>query len=169
MSIMPKKQKRSQYDWSQAKISSGETKVKSIFEVIDSKLFQGSVPVDKNIVNDFKLDVVVDLEGDIEPAVTNYDGKFVYVYWPIANCDTLPDQQQLRALAKYVVSLIQIDKRVLICCAHGVNRSALLSSLVLMHYYKWNSTQAINYLKARNSTILTNKVFNGFILSYKVD
>ncbi|MBW3601427.1 MAG: dual specificity protein phosphatase family protein [Actinobacteria bacterium] len=72
-------------------------------------------------------DAVIDLDGAAPPL----DGVAFYVHWPIDDGPP-PDRAVLTALADLVDDLRRADKKVLIHCAAGINRSALLAAATLM-------------------------------------
>lgn len=72
-------------------------------------------------------DAVIDLDGSAPPL----EGVAFYVHWPIEDGPP-PDRAVLTALADLVDDLRRANKRVLIHCAAGINRSGLLAAATLM-------------------------------------
>lgn len=77
------------------------------------------------------IDAVVSLvEGD-DPVPKGADCGFLYVRWPIED-GPMPDPEVVRALARLVVDLLEADRKVLVHCGAGINRSSLVTAAALV-------------------------------------
>jgi hypothetical protein len=99
-------------------------------------------------------DVVVDLDCDL-PALP---GVGLYVHWPIVDGPLPLDRDLLVALADMVGSLRRADKRILVHCAGGINRSALLCAVILMRAGS-TAAEAVDTIRARRPGALDNAEF----------
>jgi protein-tyrosine phosphatase len=162
--------KRKEYNWNQAKLNTGEdvlvNSTDQVFNIIENRLWQAGMPVDQAKISQLGIDAVIDLEGTVDPVVMNYNGKFVYVYWPIADSSYIPDQGNLTSLVDYIDLLIKRDKRVLVHCAAGINRSSFVNALVLRRHYGWTAEQAIRHIRLKRPGALTNETFMNFLRNY---
>jgi protein-tyrosine phosphatase len=80
------------------------------------------------------VDAVVDLEGDIDEAVTEAERQkhVIYVYWPIPDEFIMPDPDGVRRVAGLVAGLLDDGKEVLVHCKSGHNRSGMICARALM-------------------------------------
>ena len=126
------------------------------------RLFLSGSIEDWQPVHDRGVTVVVDLEGDIDHGVPTAADEFLFVYLPIHDGD-LPNLDRLHAVAELGASLIAKGHRVLSHCGMGLNRSALIAALILMHH-GMTGPQAVERLRARRPGALFNEVFANYLL-----
>lgn len=69
----------------------------------------------------------------------------------------LPDLAELERLTKIGVELISSEKRLIVHCAAGHNRSGLLTALILRQVQNISGRAAMEYLHERRSLVLWNK------------
>lgn len=75
------------------------------------------------------MDVVVTLvDGNIFPRPW-----LEWIVWPIEDSGTLPDQNQLRSLAKHLADLLRDGKNVLVTCGQGINRANLVAVRAMLY------------------------------------
>lgn len=113
-------------------------------------------------VHDRGISVVVDLEGDIDHGVPTAADAFLYVYLPIHDGD-LPNLDRLHAVARLGADLVRRGHKLLSHCGMGLNRSALVAALILMHH-GMTGPQAVERLRARRPGALFNDVFANYLL-----
>jgi hypothetical protein len=113
-------------------------------------------------VHDRGVTVVVDLEGDVDHGVPTGPDAFLYVYLPIHDGD-LPNLDRLRAVGRLAADLVGKGQVLLSHCGMGLNRSALVAGLVLMHH-GMTGPQAVERLRARRPGALFNEVFANWLL-----
>lgn len=130
-----------------------------IFDLYQKKLWLSSAPQDKDDWKEIKkrgVTVVFDLEGYISSPVP---GNILLIRWPIEDGD-LPDLNLLEELAQLAYELIKKDQIVLIHCAAGVNRSSLLSGVILQ---KLGISDVVGYLRSRRPGALSNLTFADYL------
>ncbi|MDP8978331.1 MAG: dual specificity protein phosphatase family protein [Actinomycetota bacterium] len=98
-------------------------------------------------------DAVIDLDGAAPPL----EGVAFYVHWPIDDGPP-PDRAVLTALADLVDDLRRANKKVLIHCAAGINRSGLLAAATLMRD-GMPAREAIATVRERRPGSLSNGAF----------
>jgi hypothetical protein len=108
-----------------------------VYEIVPG-LFQSPTPrtpedrvftdVDENEV---EIHAIIDLEGGIDPVVPQAELSDVYVYWPILD-GPLPNEDTVRALARFISSLLDCGYKVLVHCKAGKNRASLVTGRVLI-------------------------------------
>ncbi len=88
--------------------------------------------------------------------------SFLYVYLPIHDGD-LPNLERLHAVGRLGADLVGRGHCLLSHCGMGLNRSALVAALVLMHA-GMTGPQAVERLRARRPGALFNEVFANYLL-----
>lgn len=110
-----------------------------------------------------RIDVVIDLEGDVDAGVPTVCERCLYVYFPIEDDDErLPTLTKLRAIAVMGASLIRDGHVVLSHCGMGYNRSALVAGLILIEL-GMTGTEAVARLRARRPGALFNPNFAEYL------
>jgi protein-tyrosine phosphatase len=80
------------------------------------------------------IHAVVDLEGDIDAAIGEggrQEGSILYLYWPIED-GPMPDATTVRSMSRLVAALLDEDKKVLVHCRSGHNRSGMICARALI-------------------------------------
>ena len=108
------------------------------------------------------ISVVVDLEGDVDPGVPTDANQFLYLYLPIHDGD-MPNLDRLHAVGRLGAELVGKGHKLLSHCGMGLNRSALVAGLILMHH-GMTGPQAVERLRARRPGALFNDVFAQYLL-----
>ncbi|MFY9345181.1 MAG: dual specificity protein phosphatase family protein [Planctomycetota bacterium] len=126
------------------------------------RLFLSGAIEDWRRVHDRGVTVVVDLEGDVDHGVPTAADSFLYVYLPIHDGD-LPNLERLHAVGRLGADLVGKGHKLLSHCGMGLNRSALVAALVLMHQ-GMTGPQAVERLRARRAGALFNEVFANYLL-----
>jgi hypothetical protein len=106
---------------------------------------------------------VIDLDGDLDEGVPTEPGRVVYVYFPFDD-GGLPDEAKLHAVASLGAELIAGGHKVLCHCLMGLNRSALVAGLILVHL-GMTGAEAAALLRERRPGALYNKTFGGYLES----
>ncbi len=109
-----------------------------------------------------EISVVVDLEGDVDHGVPTAANQFLYLYLPIHDGD-LPNLDRLHAVGRLGAELVGKGHKLLSHCGMGLNRSALVAGLILMHH-GMSGPQAVERLRARRPGALFNDVFAQYLL-----
>ncbi|HEY1910993.1 MAG TPA: hypothetical protein VGG73_08725 [Vicinamibacterales bacterium] len=131
-----------------------------LYQVDDeAKLFISPAIEDWDSVAQYKVDVVIDLDGGLDTCIPSTLNGCLYIYFPIDDDpDTLPDMVRLRAIAQLAASLIAQGHRVLSHCGMGFNRSALVAGLILIEL-GMQGTAVVDRLRDRRPGALFNDGF----------
>jgi hypothetical protein len=98
----------------------------------DGRLFMSADLRDWAQVAPHGIDVVIDVDGGLDPCIPTDSNSCLYIYFPFDDDDqVLPSQTKLRAIAQLGASLIQDGHRVLAHCGMGYNRSGLVAGMIL--------------------------------------
>jgi protein-tyrosine phosphatase len=84
------------------------------------------------VVTRHQLTAVLDLESGLDAGIPARPDRIIYIYFPFADED-LPELKRLHAVARLGAELVQGGERVLVHCQMGLNRSALVAGLILVH------------------------------------
>lgn len=104
----------------------------SIVEVIPGKLYQGDAASAQAAVDVLHVDAVVNVSEAVSLIAQAPMGSPMYIRWPIADGNEVPDQPMLWSLASFISRLLVSGRKVYIHCGAGINRSNLLTALVLV-------------------------------------
>jgi len=116
-------------------------------------------------LDDHKITVVIDLEGDLDHGVPTIPNHILYVYFPIYDED-LPDAAKLHAVAHLGASLVKSGHRVLSHCGMGFNRSALVAGLILMHM-GLSGEETVQVLRQKRPGALFNERFAEYLVGLR--
>src|SRR5262249_48887541 len=109
------------------------------------------------------INVVIDLEGGLDPYIPTDIEHCLYIYFPIGDDnDLLPPVEKLRAVARLAASLVPAGDRVLSHCGMGLNRSALMAGLILVEL-GMSGPAAVARLRERRPGALYNDGFAAFL------
>ena len=122
-------------------------------------LYQGSTPEDWNEVWR-SFDVVVSLDPDSEAMVG--EGK-VHLTWSIDDGETPEDHEMLWSLVNLIARSVQREKRVLVHCGAGLNRSGLICALVYRELTGCSGVEAVDHVRRCRKLSLFNNRFVSFI------
>lgn len=115
-------------------------------------LWQGSRPPIGPKLKEAKFDMVVLCDEDFQPDASLFQGVEV-VYAPNEDdLDSPITEEQLcvaKKAATKVANAIIASKCVLVTCRAGLNRSGLVSGLVLHNLYGWPGSRCIEHVRAR--------------------
>jgi protein-tyrosine phosphatase len=103
------------------------------------------------------IDTIVDMDGDVDRGIPEAPNAILYVYHPILDEDR-PDLTRIDALGRLVAELVSADRRVLVHCRMGLNRSALVIATALT-YLGMTGEQAVDHLRDRRPGALFNESF----------
>jgi protein-tyrosine phosphatase len=138
-------------------------------------LFRRPVPIDDDerlwlsancgdwtaVVQEHGLSVVIDLEQDLDRGIPDHPDSVIYVYFPIRD-EGLPPLSRLHAVAQLGSDLLRQGERVLVHCEMGLNRSALLAGLILVHGGV-SGEAALERLQVRRPGALFNLRFSEYL------
>jgi hypothetical protein len=103
------------------------------------------------------LTAVVDLEAGLDSGIPARPDGVIYLYFPFADAE-LPTLRRLHAVARLAADLVQGGERVLVHCQMGLNRSALVAGLILVHN-GMTGAAAVERLQERRPGALYNETF----------
>lgn len=112
-------------------------------------------------LDDHRITVVIDLEGELDHGVPTIPNHILYVYFPIYDED-LPDTAKLIAVARLGAALVRSGHRVLSHCGMGFNRSALVAGLILMDM-GMSGPEVVRHLRQKRPGALFNEVFANYL------
>lgn len=112
-------------------------------------------------LDDHRITVVIDLEGELDHGVPTIPNHILYVYFPIYDED-LPDMAKLIAVARLGAALVRSGHRVLSHCGMGFNRSALVAGLILMDM-GMSGPEVVRHLRQKRPGALFNDVFAQYL------
>lgn len=137
------------------------------FEVLDAdevapNIFQASIPTRGTLLRDHGFDVVVLCASSYQPPASEFPGVHV-IHAPNEDEQDWPPpkfrlQEAMRA-AKEVAALVKQGKRALITCQAGLNRSGLVSALVIHLIYGWSGERCVRQVQKRREDALFNRQF----------
>jgi protein-tyrosine phosphatase len=113
------------------------------------------------IVQKHSLTAVIDLESGLDAGIPAHPDRVIYVYFPFAD-EGVPSLHRLHAVARLGAELVRERERVLVHCQMGLNRSALVAGLVLVHNGMAGS-DAVTRLQQRRPGALYNEAFAGYL------
>ena len=131
-----------------------------VFQVDDDGcLFISPALEDWSAVARYKIDTVIDLEGDLDSCIPTATNNCLYIYFPIDDDnEKLPNMITLRAIARLGATLIAAGHRVLSHCGMGFNRSAFLAGLIMVEM-GMSGPDAVARLRQRRPGALFNDGF----------
>ncbi len=139
-----------------------------LFQIDDNaQLFISPAITEWDLMARHAVDIVIDLEGGLDPCIPTLPGKCLYIYFPIFD-DDLPNLTKLRGVAKLGASLIREGHVVLSHCGMGLNRSALVAGLILTEL-GMPGPRAVERLRERRPGALFNEKFAAFLNSLATD
>lgn len=113
------------------------------------------------VVEEHGLSVVIDLEQDLDRGIPDHPDSVIYIYFPIRD-EGLPPLPRLHAVAQLGSDLLRQGERVLVHCEMGLNRSALLAGLILVHGGA-SGEDAFERLQVRRPGALFNVRFSEYL------
>jgi protein-tyrosine phosphatase len=113
------------------------------------------------IVQKHALTAVIDLESGLDAGIPAHPDRVIYVYFPFAD-EGVPSLHRLHAVARLGAELVRERERVLVHCQMGLNRSALVAGLVLVHNGMAGS-EAVTRLQQRRPGALYNEAFAEYL------
>jgi hypothetical protein len=144
---------------------------RDIWEILPESLWQSGSPLDWTAVAEFGIDTVIDLNGDgdrrLEPVGWFRSESILYLFWPLAD-GRLPDLADLSLVVTFVLGRIELGHRVLVQCSQGLNRSGLLSSLVIQATRGGSGSDALEYLQERRERPMSNPTFLDYVRTLPV-
>jgi protein-tyrosine phosphatase len=141
------------------------------YEVLDNLFISGHPDATQDFMTK-GIRAVVDLEGDIDPAIPEQEdqkGKTLYVYWPIIDGPEMPDPDTVRSLASLVARLLEDEQKVLVHCRSGHNRSGMICARALIER-GMQPREAVDKVRSGrgDGEALTNDTFVQWLLQEEI-
>lgn len=135
-------------------------------EMIRDRLWQGPWPNHLNhVVKELRLDLVVNLEFTSHASSRHGNPSFDTIWFPMHDNDTLPELGELHRICSRVTQRIRRGGRVLVHCAAGLNRSGLVTALVVREYYGIDGSAAVDLVRRKRPWALCNMTFAEYVAS----
>ncbi len=126
------------------------------------RLWQGGLPEDWARVR-ARYDAVVDVSDPGGGPSAEDLGDLTYLKAPLVDGESLPDQVVLEHLASLVAGLVRDDRRVLVHCTFGKNRSGLLMTLVVRELLGVDGATALERVRAVRHRAVNNEGFAAWL------
>lgn len=137
-----------------------------IYEIVPGKLWQSGTPtpdIHLPLILGLGIDTIVNLSQ--VPDARGWPVS-LEVWWPFDDGD-MPHEGTLKALAGFVRSLLYEGRKVLVHCDAGLNRSSLLTGLVLV-LDGYTGEEVIRAIRvARGEYALCNTGFENWLRNHK--
>ncbi len=129
----------------------------------DGRLYVSPDIDDWNPVIQNRINVIIDLDGDLDIGIPFMPNELVYIYFPFEDED-LPDLDKLHEIAKLGSNLVALGYRVLTHCKMGHNRSALMAGVILT-YLGLTGEEATQLLRQKLLITLYNPLYAAYLQS----
>lgn len=129
----------------------------------DQRLFISPAINDWALVEPYRVDTVIDLEGGLDGCIPTVPNRCLYIYFPIFDED-LPALGKLKGIARLGATLLREGHVVLSHCGMGFNRSALVAGLIL-NELGMPGGDVVQRLRQRRPGALFNETFATFLES----
>jgi protein-tyrosine phosphatase len=137
-------------------------------EIIPNRLWQGPWPDDLDlVVEELDLDLVVNLEFTPHGASRQSNLSFDTIWFPMHDDSNLPELRELHKICGHITERIKRGGRVLVHCAAGLNRSGLVTALVVRQYYEIKGSKAVDLVRSKRPWALCNPTFAKYLVSLK--
>ncbi len=118
---------------------------------------------DWEVIEKKRISAIIDLDGGLDIGVPCIPNKLLYVYYPIQD-GRIPNKKKLDALGRFGAFLIKDGHKVLSHCGLGLNRSALVAGVILVHL-GMKGKDAVSLLRSRRPGALFNPLFAKYLQS----
>jgi hypothetical protein len=125
-------------------------------------LWQGARPPDGDAVRRAGFHVLVLCAEEHQPSSTDFmPGPLILIHCPLDDTDQLLREHWIRAhrAGELVSRAIAREKKVLVTCQAGLNRSGLVSALALRDLTGMSGSDAVRIVKSRRDRALCNSHF----------
>ena len=132
----------------------------SFSEIIQNSLLQADASASSwaSIAELRQPHLIVDLHGSPDPPIS----RAVYLRWAIED-GPLPDLGVLSALERLGVNFIQAGGAVVTKCNMGLNRSGLLSALIVSRLQSLSGAEALRYVRSKIPEAVRNPAFEAYL------
>jgi protein-tyrosine phosphatase len=152
-------------------VPSWKTSAQDIWEILPGSLWQSGSPVNWEAVAETGIDTVIDVNGDgdrrLEPVEWFRSESILYLFWPLADA-RLPDPTNLDLIVTLILGRIEAGHRILVQCSQGLNRSGLLSAMVVQARLGGTGEDALHYVAERRERAMSNPTFTEYVRALPV-
>jgi len=138
----------------------------TIREIIPG-LYQSSKfnPKDFSTLRRLNITAIIDLQGEPD-ALPKVVPPELFYYWPIHDDNYLPPLKELDAAAQWGVDRIMENRKLLVHCTAGHNRSGLVNG-VIMNKLGFSGERASAIIRNKMPGSLANPVFREYVENLK--
>lgn len=132
---------------------------------IAPKLYQGSLPPYGPELAEQGVRTLVLCAKEWQPGDNLFPGVEV-LRCPYEDRDGLmsrSDWEQVSRMASAVAARVRREKRTLVTCAAGLNRSGLVTALALVELYGCSGSEAVAWVRREREGALFNKTFVSYL------
>lgn len=126
-------------------------------------LWQGEFPPPGSNLRMLGFDVLVLCAQELQPPARSYPDVRV-VRAPMDDSFAVP-VELAHGTARNVARVLNANKRVLVTCAMGLNRSGLVSALALWYTRNWSGERCVARVQAQRAGALCNSAFARYVRS----
>ncbi len=128
-----------------------------LYEIVPGLFMSGALTPSKNYLQ-HGITTVVNLDSDTDTWIPHETGWGIYVWWPILDA-AMPDGATVRTLAHFIRQLLEEDRKVLVHCNAGFNRSGLVVARTLIAMGQAPSVAIAIVRQHRGPEALSNREF----------
>lgn len=129
----------------------------------DRRLYLSPDIEDWQAIHAAGISTVIDVDAGVDAGLPTTPDEILYVYFPFTD-DALPDRKRLHAVGKLGADLIKAGHTVLVHCAMGFNRSALVAGVILK-YLGITGQAVLDHIRDRRPGALYNKKYAEYLES----
>jgi protein-tyrosine phosphatase len=136
-----------------------------IFPVDERRMIFISPDIDDwKVLEDEGITVIIDVDAGIDNGVPTIPNHILYVYFPFID-DGLPDLDKLNSIAVMGAELYRSGKKILVHCAMGYNRSALVIGMILVKL-GMSGKKALELIQNKRKGALYNMTYSEYLLKF---
>ena len=118
---------------------------------------------DWGIIEQEGISIIIDVDGILDIGIPTIPNHIVYVYFPFID-DNLPNLLNLKAVAALGAESYRLGRKILVHCAMGYNRSALVIAMVLIEL-GFTGKEAVELIRKKRKGALYNPAYSEYLLS----
>lgn len=112
-------------------------------------------------IQELGIHAVVSLIPPGEPALVGWEG---YTHWPMSD-GSVVDVRSLEKIRDVVLDNLKDDRRTLVMCRAGRNRTGLVVASVLRIWLKLSGAEALQMFREKRPRGVANPAFENYLLS----
>lgn len=131
----------------------------------EKRLFISPDIDDWSVLSTQDIAVIIDVDGNLDAGIPTIPNHILYIYFPFID-DDLPDLINLNALAVMGSELHRAGKKILVHCAMGYNRSALVLAMILVKL-GMSGKEAMESIRLKRKGALYNPQYSEYLLGLR--